>query len=914
MKASHPPLSTENPEFAKALQKVLEDTFETPLDSQKHIGVSASVLIETPAIEKPPFSSLPPFIQWNGCIGYSDPFSKKETTPNTYFGLGSITKSFTAVYFLKLIEEGKLHLNEIIFKYITALARNPRIGTNLTIEDLLRMRGGIDNIPLDLIDNPSRNVETHIWSPIAVLSQIGHRGAQTPLNAVELTDWSFDQINKMASLSLFSKHQLSKMKNQKYETKYELKSDFLNELEKREVFEGKIAHYLHSEGLQIFRHVFQSTDNLKLFDSINLLVKSIDQEYHTEATFQNLFNSIKSNISFLLSKNLSPPNIPASNSPLDLLLDSLTKQIKKDATPISKLLDRLYEQSTFYKLSESDWNKLNKELSNFSASTLNSLKAKVGYAFPSKTLFWKFFTQDFSFYKLGTINKFKKFILKQATKFKLTGQNLFGVLEEFSRHYPLDQELATYLQKEGLNKIKNDFSDPMVYQTLNDLALAMDRDFEWDTSSFKKLFEPIVGKFILDQYWSLFSYYATQYQLTQDHLDTLKIKASEIPESILNELQAKIETSPHGFWEFSNLSFDMETSPNLVEFKDQLISQTTKKQKWNFHVLFHFLYHSASNSLVKKFKRFIDKKRTFLSKSALWNTVLEEVGREADPFKDLIFAKSYSSAIETFRNALKTNIHPQEIEDYGAFMEKYLKYTYKACYSNTNYILLGIILENLDHKRSLSQMFKEDLFDVHGWEHLYFGGDHSEQTPVATSFTQTGVVHSLRLISKYQQALTAGAMIGTATDVASFYDALFRKKTILRNVDHYYPVLKHNLTQITDNAFHLTGYLSGDEMKYLRYGMGVIKITIPQFEESNKEETFDILVSPKMDVKESITGYGHTGALNGFFSHAYYFPSLKATIVLLQNNSSTEMTALGNKAYIKLLRTIETFLGHQKNH
>ena len=63
-------------------------------------------------------------------------------TPQTAFRLGSITKQFTAVSILQLMEAGKLNLNDAITKFIPDY---PMQGQTITIEHLLTHTSGIQS-------------------------------------------------------------------------------------------------------------------------------------------------------------------------------------------------------------------------------------------------------------------------------------------------------------------------------------------------------------------------------------------------------------------------------------------------------------------------------------------------------------------------------------------------------------------------------------------------------------------------------------------------------------------------------------------------------------------------------------------------------------------------------------------------
>lgn len=77
-------------------------------------------------------------------IGYSQitPAAKKAITPQTRFRIGSITKMFTAVMILQLVDEGKLKLNDTLDKYFASAPNANKI----TIAHLLSHRSGIHGI------------------------------------------------------------------------------------------------------------------------------------------------------------------------------------------------------------------------------------------------------------------------------------------------------------------------------------------------------------------------------------------------------------------------------------------------------------------------------------------------------------------------------------------------------------------------------------------------------------------------------------------------------------------------------------------------------------------------------------------------------------------------------------------------
>jgi CubicO group peptidase (beta-lactamase class C family) len=84
-------------------------------------------------------------IIFSQCYGYADTQKKVPITEDTYFMVGSLTKSFTALAVLKLIQQGKVDLNADIRKYITDFSIRNLYGgeTPITVNDLLAHTSGL---------------------------------------------------------------------------------------------------------------------------------------------------------------------------------------------------------------------------------------------------------------------------------------------------------------------------------------------------------------------------------------------------------------------------------------------------------------------------------------------------------------------------------------------------------------------------------------------------------------------------------------------------------------------------------------------------------------------------------------------------------------------------------------------------
>ena len=94
-------------------------------------------------------------ILYNKAYGLADLELNVQAQPNMVFRIGSITKQFTAVAILQLVEQGKLSLKDSLQKFITDF---PSKGYTITIENLLTQTSGItDYLDLEFhLPNPFR--------------------------------------------------------------------------------------------------------------------------------------------------------------------------------------------------------------------------------------------------------------------------------------------------------------------------------------------------------------------------------------------------------------------------------------------------------------------------------------------------------------------------------------------------------------------------------------------------------------------------------------------------------------------------------------------------------------------------------------------------------------------------------------
>jgi len=173
----------------------------------------------------------------------------------------------------------------------------------------------------------------------------------------------------------------------------------------------------------------------------------------------------------------------------------------------------------------------------------------------------------------------------------------------------------------------------------------------------------------------------------------------------------------------------------------------------------------------------------------------------------------------------------------------------KMAYSNPNYILLTYILEKI-YEKPFSKILEDKITNPLGLRNTYLDGKIN---------TSNGECHSYAFLNKnwelapeldVSQALGAGAITSTPTDLVKFSNALFNGKLISEN----------NLTKmqtIKDN-----------------YGMGLIQM--PFYDK---------------------TGFGHTGGIDGFRSVFVYFPTGEISFAYTSNG----MNFNGNDISIAVL-------------
>ena len=103
-----------------ALSMRLQDTLDSIRLDKNIQGISAAVFVHGQGL-------------WTGVSGESYP--GVPISPDMTFGIGSNTKTFTAVMLMKLVEHNLVSLDDSLFEWLPSY--NPNIDSNITIRQML---------------------------------------------------------------------------------------------------------------------------------------------------------------------------------------------------------------------------------------------------------------------------------------------------------------------------------------------------------------------------------------------------------------------------------------------------------------------------------------------------------------------------------------------------------------------------------------------------------------------------------------------------------------------------------------------------------------------------------------------------------------------------------------------------------
>lgn len=210
---------------------------------------------------------------------------------------------------------------------------------------------------------------------------------------------------------------------------------------------------------------------------------------------------------------------------------------------------------------------------------------------------------------------------------------------------------------------------------------------------------------------------------------------------------------------------------------------------------------------------------------------------------------NHSSGIHNFTNDsdyLTYNTKPKTREEMlGLIIKKSsdFKPSSKSEYSNSNYVLLSIILEKI-YGKSYSYLLYDKIINPIDLANTYYGGKIDFFKNEANSYIYSG-----KWIKQPETDMSipigAGSIISTPSDLLLFADALFNYKLLSESSINKMKTLNNN------------------------FGMGLFKFP---FHEK--------------------TAYGHNGGIDGFSSSLGYFPEEKCGFALISNGTNYDNNSI----------------------
>ncbi len=172
-------------------------------------------------------------------------------------------------------------------------------------------------------------------------------------------------------------------------------------------------------------------------------------------------------------------------------------------------------------------------------------------------------------------------------------------------------------------------------------------------------------------------------------------------------------------------------------------------------------------------------------------------------------------------------------------------------YSNSNYLLLGMIIEASTNK-TLGEVMREKFWTPLGLNNIYFGANEPVLGTIATPWRDTDGNGTLETIANqygpaYHSVFYGAAdVFSTASDLSMWAQHLYNGNAISEN----------------SKRLMLTSYFDIPHPTFTGYGLGV-----------------------RRNVYAGRTVWGHTGGMRGYGSHMFWDPINNLSIAILNNQS-----------------------------
>lgn len=186
---------------------------------------------------------------------------------------------------------------------------------------------------------------------------------------------------------------------------------------------------------------------------------------------------------------------------------------------------------------------------------------------------------------------------------------------------------------------------------------------------------------------------------------------------------------------------------------------------------------------------------------------------------------------------------PREIVDLATAHAPYFAPGAGWHYSNTNYVLLGMILEAVDGTAA-GDVLHARAIDLAGLDHVFLDGYEALDGDLATGYGAGG--EDLTYLNDPSGPWTAGAMVASGADLADWIYTLHGTDVVL---------------DADQRAETIASPVSG-------YGLATVILPAP--------------------TGRTGLGYGHTGVFDGYTTHAFYFPVIDVALAAVVNQDGED--------------------------
>ncbi|MEM8897111.1 MAG: serine hydrolase domain-containing protein [Bacteroidota bacterium] len=312
--------------------------------------------------------------------------------------------------------------------------------------------------------------------------------------------------------------------------------------------------------------------------------------------------------------------------------------------------------------------------------------------------------------------------------------------------------------------------------------------------------------------------------------------------------QSLMVDGPPGFWLGTSGKADIASDTDMQSCHKLIIASCTKT--FTASIIF-LLVEEGRLNLTDKLSDYLP------------NELLEDVAnaKEAE-IQDILSHRSgipdfYTPEFELDRlNTFHNNFSQEDMLSYTRGRKAETTIGGEYSYSNTNYLLLGMLLEEVLGK-PLAQIYEERLFTPLGLDNSDFVSEVPDDL-VSGYFPYNGnALYEAERLYGDELGSADGGIVSTAYDIGRFMKMLAEGQV----------VNSQSLQKMTDWFDIPEEGDEDDETRFTKNGFGLEYYETP----------------------EGIT-YGHTGAVDGFYTLMFYFPEQQTTFIY-QINGGTNFDA-----------------------